>query len=138
MHDLAITGRCFNSMTNSVAKIEVKANTIVQLILNYHLALNLTRMFNQRSLHAPECYLQNHLAPRQRVHSSDPQSSHTLDNLTHSFNHSLFSECFKDKRVNQNPIWLGKVPTVFLANGLLTPVFPPIEESTWAVKLVGI
>ena len=36
------------------------------------------------------------------------------------------------------PSGCAKVPTIFLANEVLTPVFPPMEESTCAVKLVGI
>ena len=36
------------------------------------------------------------------------------------------------------PSGWAKVPTMFLASAVLTPVFPPIEESTCAVKLVGI
>ncbi|CJG49702.1 Uncharacterised protein [Streptococcus pneumoniae] len=109
MHDLAITGSRFDGMANSVAKIEVKTNTIVQLIFNHHLALHLTRMFNQGL-----CMFQNALNRTIQFRQESPQfwilNQAILDNFTHPFNQLSFSEGFKNKWINQNPIWLGKGP----------------------------
>ena len=109
MHDLTITCSCFNGMANSVAKVEVKAYTVVQLILNYHLTLNLARMFNQGL-----CMFQNALNRTIQLRQKSPQfwilNQAILDNLTHPFNQLSFSKRFNNKWVNQNPIWLGKGP----------------------------
>ncbi len=130
VHD-CVTSCLFNGMPNRLWPKFRPMDATFKLVFNHNFTLNVTWTINDSWVFLGYCELNHQCFQAGKAPGSSikqPRPCNPVRTFTVS----------QDIRINQHPIRLSKSSTIFLANeGDFTPVFYSIDESTWAVRLVG-
>ena len=122
MHDLTIAGSCFDGMADSVAKVQVQTNALIQLVFNHDFSLDFAGAVNdifcmfKDTVNAPVHLLQ--IFPQ-----LDIIDEAIFDNLTHSFNQFSFTQCFQGLGIDEDTVRLIEGTDHIFGEGGVDPRF---------------